>query len=315
MIPGLDNNSEPAQNGSAFPYLINMKSNNAMLIGISIVLAMVAMACGGITAADTQKPLRVVTTTALLADLTQNVAGDSAEVVAVIPPGADVHTFQTTPKHSIDISKAALIISNGGGLDAFLNATIENALSEGAVQVVASQGLEATSDSPDPHYWQNPANVVHYVRRIQEGLSASDPAGADVYQTNADAYVQELLDLDREITLILEEVPQTRRHLVTYHDAFGHFGARYGWRTSALVSNDAGGVTPAAITQLQGRVRQEGIPAVFTEPQFRSKVVDLAAQDTGVAVGTIYSDVLDGNAATYVGMMRLNAQNLVELLH
>ncbi|HAI08270.1 MAG TPA: ABC transporter substrate-binding protein, partial [Dehalococcoidia bacterium] len=54
--------------------------------------------------------------------------------------------------------------------------------------------------------------------------------------------------------------------------------------------------------------------AVFTEPQFRSKVIDLAAEDTGVEVGTIYSGVLDGRAATYIGMMRLNAENLAALL-
>ena len=82
------------------------------------------------------------------------------------------------------------------------------------------------------------------------------------------------------------------------------------------MANDAGGVTPNAIAHLQERVREEGIAAVFTEPQFRSKVIELAARDTGVEVGTIYSDVLGGGSAadTYLDMMRLNARNLVELL-
>jgi ABC-type Zn uptake system ZnuABC Zn-binding protein ZnuA len=234
----------------------------------------------------------------------------------VIPPGADVHSFQTTPNHSIAISNAGLIVSNGGGLDDFLYPMIENAQEDGAVHIVASQGLAGASTRQDPHFWQNPANAVHYVRRIQEGLSAADPANAESYRDRADSYVQRLLDLDQEISQILSEVPPSRRHLVTYHDAFAHFGARYGWRTSSLVANDAGGVTPNAITHLQERVRQEGIAAVFTEPQFRSKVIELAARDTGVEVGTIYSDVLGGGSAadTYIDMMRLNARNLVELL-
>jgi ABC-type Zn uptake system ZnuABC Zn-binding protein ZnuA len=313
LIPGIDNNSRLVGRRSMIDRFKGLPSSGGALLAMAILATVTVVGCGGVTA-DTHKLLRVVTTTALLADLAQNVAGDSAKVVAVMPAGADVHSFQTTPNDSIEISKAGLIVSNGGGLDNFLNPMIENAMSDGAVHVVAAQGLAALSGSSDPHYWQNPANAVHYVRRIQEGLSAADPDDAEAYRVRADTYAQQLLDLDLEISRILEDVPQSRRHLVTYHDAFGHFGGRYGWRTSAIVSNDAGGITPGAITKLQQQVRQEGITAVFTEPQFRSKVIDLAAQDTGVEVGTIYSDVLYGSAATYIGMMRLNAENLAESL-
>ena len=313
MIPGIDNNSRLIGRRSMIDRFKGLPSSGGALLAMAILATVTVVGCGGVTA-DTHKLLRVVTTTALLADLAQNVAGDSAKVVAVMPAGADVHSFQTTPNDSIELSKAGLIVSNGGGLDNFLNPMIENAMSDGAVHVVAAQGLAALSGSSDPHYWQNPANAVHYVRRIQEGLSAADPDDAEKYRVRADTYAQQLLDLDLEISRILEDVPQSRRHLVTYHDAFGHFGGRYGWRTSAIVSNDAGGITPGAITKLQQQVRQEGITAVFTEPQFRSNVIDLAAQDTGVEVGTIYSDVLYGSAATYIGMMRLNAENLAESL-
>ena len=315
MIPGIDKLPETSENVA-----VSRHSNSSSIIPVLWVLligaTMAAVACGGITTADTQKPLRVVTTTSLLADLTQNVAGASTVVTAVLPPGADVHSFQTTPNHSIAISNAGLIVSNGGGLDDFLYPMIENAQEDGTVRIVASQGLAGVSTRQDPHFWQNPANAVHYVRRIQEGLSTADPANAESYQDRADAYVQQLLDLDQEISRILSEVPPSRRHLVTYHDAFAHFGARYGWRTSSLVANDAGGVTPNTIAHLQERVREEGIAAVFTEPQFRSKVIELAARDTGVEVGTIYCDVLGGGsgADTYLNMMRLNARNLVKLL-
>ena len=315
MIPGIDKLPETSENVA-----VSRHSNSSSIIPVLWVLligaTMAAVACGGITTADTQKPLRVVTTTSLLADLTQNVAGASTVVTAVIPPGADVHSFQTTPNHSIAISNAGLIVSNGGGLDDFLYPMIENAQEDGTVRIVASQGLAGVSTRQDPHFWQNPANAVHYVRRIQEGLSTADPANAESYQDRADAYVQQLLDLDQEISRILSEVHPSRRHLVTYHDAFAHFGARYGWRTSSLVANDAGGVTPNAIAHLQERVREEGIAAVFTESQFRSKVIELAARDTGVEVGTIYCDVLGGGsgADTYLNMMRLNARNLVKLL-
>lgn len=314
MIPDLEKYSEAAGEAGVTARFLDIPSTSAVLLAVSIIAAIVATACGGVTAADKQMPVRVVTTTALLSDLAKNVAGDGVVVSSVIPAGADVHSFQTTPNDSIEVSEAVLIVSNGGGLDDFLNPMIENALTDGAVHVVASQGLADIPGKPDPHYWQNPANAVDYARRIQEGLSTADPTNAEGYRHRADAYVQELLDLDQEISRILEEVPPSRRHLVTYHDAFAHFGAHYGWRTSSLVTNDAGGVIPNAISQLQERVRQEGINAVFTEPQFRSKVIGLVARDAGVEVGTIYSDVSAGAASTYGDMMRRNAHNLVELL-
>ena len=313
MIPGIDKLSEPSEN-VAVPQRSSSSSIISALWALLIGATMAVVACGGITADDTPKQLRVVATTALLADLVENVAGGSAIVSAVVPPGTEVHSFQTTPNDSIEISKAGLMFSNGGEFDDFLNPVIDNAMEKGAVHIVLSQGLEAETARPDPHFWQNPVNTVHYVRRIQDGLAAADPDNADAYRNRADAYVEELQDLDQEISRILEEVPPSRRHLVTYHDAFGHFGARYGWRTSSLVSNDAGDVTPGILTGLMEEVRREGIAAVFSEPQFKTDVIDLLATDSGVRLGTIYSDVLDGDGATYVDMMRHNANSLADLL-
>ena len=153
MIPGIDNLSEPSEN-VAVPQHSSSSPIISALWALLIGATMAAVACGGITTADTRKPLRVVTTTSLLADLTQNVVGASTVVTAVIPPGADVHSFQTTPNHSIAISNAGLVVSNGGGLDDFLYPMIENAQEDGTVRIVASQGLAGVSTRQDPHFWQ-----------------------------------------------------------------------------------------------------------------------------------------------------------------
>jgi ABC-type Zn uptake system ZnuABC Zn-binding protein ZnuA len=123
-----------------------------------------------------------------------------------------------------------------------------------------------------------------------------------------------LRELDREIAQILEAVPPERRHLVTFHDAFGYFGRRYGWQVSAFVPGDASDVTPAAVVQVMERVKTEGIPAVFAEPQFGGDVLEQVARDTGVRVGIIYSDTIDDEVTSYIDMMRFNAQSLAENL-
>ena len=264
--------------------------------------------------------LQVVTTTVLLADLVENVGGNWVEVRSIVPPGADVHSFQTTPEDSINISRAEVIVSNGLELDAFLEPVLQAASGAGAVHVAAPEYLETLSQDGlqpprgDPHFWQNPLLTIRYVDRIRDGLAGADPNHASDYQANADAYIQELHDLDRDIAETLSQVRPERRYLVTFHDALSHFGQRYGWRVSSFVASDAGDVSPAAIVAVLDRVADDGLPAVFVEPQFRSEVIERAAEDAGVAVGTIYSDVLDENTTSYVEMMRANARTLADYL-
>ena len=342
MIPSLNNRTRLAPWGRfpglrqasqlrpRAPFLVSIRQ---FLSGAAVAALVAALACAGPPAVETPKPVKAVATTALLAGLVERVGGQLVDVRALVPPGVDVHSFQTTPQDSIEMSQAHLVVTNGAGLDDFLGSVIRGAAGPDAVHVVASEELPPASaldgsalqgsahkleqhvtGQADPHYWQNPLYVIHYVERIRDGLIQADGANADTYRANAEQFVQELRLLDQEIAAVLEAVPPKRRHLVTYHDAFGHFGARYGWKVSGLVSSDAGDVTPATVIAMMDQVRDQGLPAVFAEPQFRSQVMEQAAQDTGVEVGTIYSDVLDGNVSTYVEMMRLNANSLVEHL-
>jgi ABC-type Zn uptake system ZnuABC Zn-binding protein ZnuA len=277
-----------------------------------------------------------VATITVLADLARNVGGDLVEVVTTVPPGADEHSFQTTPLDSIAISEAEVIVSNGFGLDGFLQPLLDSSMSANAVHVVAAEGLEEEAqhfDEPgppggahedeheaghehaagNPHFWQDPILTIHYVERIRNGLVQADPANRQVYTANAQAYIQQLRALDQEIAQLLEQVPLERRHLVTFHDAFGYFTRRYGWEMSAFASSDASEVTPGAIVSVMQRVRKDGIPAVFAEPQFNSDVLEQAARDAGIRIGIIRA-LPDNGAPTYIDMMRFNVRSLVEYL-
>ena len=282
----------------------------ASLLATSIAF----VACGGDPTPNHEPLLKVVATTSILADLAQNVGGDEVKVSVLIPPGADVHSFQSTPKDSISISEAEVIVSNGLGLDDFLQPILDSALSAETVQITATDGLEPSGFEGGPHLWQNPMFVIHYVERIRDGLIQADPNNSQAYKNNAAAYIQQLSDLDMEIEQILGEVPLERRHLVTFHDAFGYFGDRYGWKVSAFVAGDASDVTPRAVTSIIEEIEKEGLSAVFAEPQFRPDVMEQVAEDTGVRTGIIYSDTLDDKVTTYIDMMRFNATSLRDSL-
>ena len=168
-------------------------------------------------------------------------------------------------------------------------------------------------DSGDPHFWLNPVLAIHYVEQITEGLIQVDPANTEVYSANADQYKQELLDLDQEIARELSQVPPEHRHLITFHDAYGYFIRKYGWELSAFVPGHGGDVTPQTIVGILDDIQEDGIPAVFSEPQFAEDVLQETAKTAGVAVGVVRS-LVDDTEPTYLDMMRSNVRSLVENL-
>lgn len=285
----------------------------ALWVCLAVAVLLLA-ACGETTKASSPERPRVVATTAILADLVSNVGGGRLEIYTLLPPGADIHSFQTTPGDSKEISRASLIFSNGSGLDDFLDPVIRGAMSSQGVRIVTSSGLDLTLDSRDPHLWQNPLFVVEYVERIRDALVKADPERAPDYRSNASRYIERLHELDREIASLLDPVPEERRHLVTFHDAFTHFTARYGWQSSAFTTGDATEVTPGSIVALMERIKSQGIPSVFTEPQLQAGMLGSLAKDVKLELGTIYSDALDGEVDTYIKMMQFNANSLVEHL-
>ena len=296
--------------------------------------AVVATACGGEATGELatrgDPKVRVVTTTAILADFTRNVGGDRVEVRSIVPPGADVHSFQSTPQDSVAISNAMVLVSNGLGLDDFLDPLIEGAGRSDATRVVAAKGLESKGaellgeeeetdvesvhTKGDPHFWQNPLYSAHYVELIRDGLMMADPGSSQIYEDNAAAYIRKLFDLDKEISGALIAVPPQRRRLVTLHDAFGHFTERYGWDVSALAPHDSSDVTPGKVVTILEQIKNDGLPAVFVESQYGNGLLDQAADDMGIKVGIFYSDTLDTAVPTYLDMMRFNVRSLVEHL-
>ena len=165
----------------------------------------------------------------------------------------------------------------------------------------------------DPHFWQNPRLVVHYVNQIANGLVAADPDNTQLYLDNAAAYIEELEALDAYIAETLAGIPHERRVMVTFHDAFGYFATRYDMEVMAFVGGHAGAVSPDDIVRVLDLVNDRGLPAVFAEPQFSADALEQVARDANIAVGHIRS-LPDDEYPEYIGMMRANADALAELL-
>lgn len=173
----------------------------------------------------------------------------------------------------------------------------------------------------DPHVWMNPQNVIGWVNNIVAAFSAADPANAESYRANGDAYIEQLEALDAEIEEILVSVPEDRRVLVTNHEFMGYFAERYGFEVMATVlpgMNTGGEIDPQSLAELIAQVQREQVPAIFAEVSANPQVAEVIASESGVAVVTaLYSESLggaDSPASTYIDLMRYNANTIADAL-
>lgn len=169
----------------------------------------------------------------------------------------------------------------------------------------------------DPHLWQNVHNTIAYVELIRDTLIGVDPDGAREYRDRAGAYIAELEELDTYVRDTIAAIPESNRHLITTHDAFGYLGAAYGVEISGFVTPNP--ATEPSLTdrrKLAETIRNLRIPAVFLEPNLvaRSSTLTEVADDEGVEVCSIYGDTFDDRVTSYVEMMRFNAGSLYDCL-
>ena len=171
----------------------------------------------------------------------------------------------------------------------------------------------------DPHAWQDVANAEIYVRNIAEALIAVDSDGQEVYEANAERYLEELNALDHDIRDAIADLPENHRTVVTSHDAFGYFERAYGITFLAAIGSSTDAAPSAGeLAALIRQIREEQISAVFIESITENRIIDRIAEETGAVVGgTLYSDALsnaDGPALTYIDMMRHNTTMLTSAI-
>lgn len=309
-----------------------------MRLVAALILTALAAGCAGSgtsqPAATTQgagtKPtpaVRAVATYSVIADLAAQVAGDRAEVVGLVPPGTDPHTYEPRPSDLKRVAQAQVVFYNGFNLELWFDKLIKGSGTKAKV-VVASQGvtpiiirdpLSKYQGAPDPHAWMDVQNIIQfYVPTIRDAFVALDPAGAETYRRNADLYIAELEALDRLIRERSITVPLARRKLVTTENALHYFAARYGYKVVGWVYTLGPESEPPArrITELVGKIRTEQVPALFVDLTLNPKLMERLSQETGVPIkGALYIDSLGkpgSGADTYSGMMRVNADILVK---
>lgn len=286
-----------------------------------------AVACTG----DDGKP-DIVVTTNILGDVVTRLVGDTAEVLVLMKPNADPHSFGISAKEAGEVENADLVVANGLGLEEGLGSILDNARGEGVEVLEVGElvdpldytaGAGSTGAAKDPHFWTDPARMVKATGIIEEKLSAElDGDEADRVREAAASYRGELEQLDAEVAELLGSVPEDNRKLVTNHHVFGYLADRFTYRViGAVIPGGTTLASPSAadLRDLSTTIRDNHVPAIFADSSQPQRLAEVLAQEAGVDVEVValFSESLtepDGEAGNYIDMQRTNAERIADAL-
>ncbi|WP_411698852.1 zinc ABC transporter substrate-binding protein AztC [Conyzicola sp.] len=289
----------------------------------AVAVALASLAGCGAPADD--RPLVVVTTN-ILGDVVSTVVGDQAEVMVLMKPNADPHSFEISAKDGARILGADLLVSNGLGLEEGLQKHLDAAEAEGVATLSAGDVIDALEYGPgdsegtvDPHFWTDPARVVDVTDAVADAVEQHvEGVEPRVIRSNADGYIAELRTLDGEMTAAFEAIPAAQRNLVTNHHVFGYLADRFGFTVVGAVI--PGGSTLAApsasdLRDLVGAIEDAGVATIFAESSQPDRLVQVLADEAGidVAVVELFTESLSDRgegADTYLTMMRTNTERI-----
>ncbi|MDC7828924.1 MULTISPECIES: metal ABC transporter substrate-binding protein [Pseudomonas] len=268
------------------------------------------------------EPFKVVTTFTVIADMARNVTGDAAQVESITKPGAEIHNYQPTPGDLLKARDAQLVLWNGLNLELWFERFFSRmkdvpsaVVSQGVAPIAIAQGPYA--GKPNPHAWMSPQAALVYVDNIRDALVQHDPANAETYRRNAEAYKTRITATLDPLRQQLQGIPEQRRWLVSSEGAFSYLARDLGLKELYLwpINADAQG-TPQQVRRVIETVRAERIPAVFSESTVSAAPAEQVARESGARYGgVLYVDSLsaaDGPVPTYLDLLRVTTETLVK---
>ncbi|WP_135506658.1 metal ABC transporter solute-binding protein, Zn/Mn family [Roseovarius aestuariivivens] len=275
--------------------------------------------------------ISVVATTGMIADAARQVGGDLVDVRALMGPGVDPHAYRQTRTDILAATRADVVLWHGLYLEAQMEEFLRKLSDRTRVIAVGEAvpqdrliGHEDYDGKFDPHVWMVPELWVHVVDAVRDALIDTAPEHEAAFRANAAAHLEEIERLGLYARDVLQTVPETRRVLLTAHDAFGYFGKAYGFEVvgiQGISTESEAGLN--RISTLADMLVEREIGAVFVESSvsdrnIRALVEGAAAQGHDVKIGgELFSDAMGEPGryeGTYIGMIDHNVTTIAAAL-
>lgn len=294
-----------------------MKRKPFVYVGLILLIASILSACQPTQQPGDRSKKTVVVTYSILGSVVKELAGDSANIVVLMPNGADPHEWEPSAKDIETLNRADLIVQNGLELESGMQKTLSEASRRGVKTFSASdyvtirkvgegEGIPAGDPdqavgADDPHLWTDPIAMKNAAAALAVQLKKE--LGIDVDSRSLD--LQNRLDgLNEELSDIVATLPGPDRKLVTGHESMGYFAQRYGFKLiGAIIPSitSQAEVSASSLAALKKLIEDNKVKAIFTELGTSSAVADAIGKETGVKVIGITTHSLpeDGSYFTF----------------
>lgn len=286
----------------------------------------------------TAKKIRIVCTNFAGYDFVRHIVKEHGEVTMLMKAGMDVHSFSPSPKELKAVADCDLFIYTGGDsdewVDRVLDATgkepasvcrmmdaVELSREEYTEGMRKEKGKEMDEEEMDEHVWTSPVNAIAIVKKINESVSAWDPAHAEDYRKNTEAYVKELAALDLRFREVMDGAAR-KEIIVGDRFPFLYFVKEYGLIYEAAFPGCAKDTEPDPKTMafLIDKVKSDQIPVIFHIEMSNQQVSRAIAEATGAkerqlnSLHNVTQKDFDAGV-TYVDLMKQNVKTLKEALN
>ncbi len=220
--------------------------------------------------------------------LVEQIGQEHVSVDVIVPPGANSHTYEPTPRQMVAAQKGKIWFRLGESFEARLLPLLKNTLiidqRDGLDLIKAGCGC-CNRDSYDPHIWLSPRLLKKQAAQIAETLSAYDPEHALIFASNLKNLENALDILDQKCANLLSNCSQ--KFILLSHPAFGYFCRDYGLYQLSI-EMEGREPTPKTLTDLIHKARALNIKTVFLQFQHNPKGGMRVAQE--IQANTVYLD-------------------------
>ena len=307
-----------------------MKTKLTKILTIVFAASMLLTGCNNSAESnnsiESNNKLTIVTSFYPMYISTLNIVKDIPDVEVInmtAPQTGCLHDYSLSTKDLKTLSSADIFVINGAGMESFLDDVIDEYSDLKIIE--ASNGISLIEDTDhdehehdvNPHVWVSISKNIEEVSNIAKELSAFDPNHASEYEANADAYIAKLENLRTEMHAALDNV--NNKDIITFHEAFPYFAEEFNLNIAGVIEVEPDSEPSAKeVENIISIINEKNIKALFTEPQYSSKIADTIAKETGASVYTL-DPIVTGDANEdayddYIIKMQENLNTLKEAL-
>lgn len=294
---------------------------------ISLIIFSCVMFLGDSEAYEKDKTT-VVTTSFAQYDFARQIVGDDSQVIMLLAPGEESHTYEPTPEDIMKIQQCDVFVYGGGESDKWADNILQTVDED--VKIVKMMDVtelceedhedgdshehDHENEEYDEHVWTSPLNAVKITQAICDALVECDKENKDKYEKNAQKYIDEIMSLDRDFQKLFDE-NKDKYIIVGDRFPFKYFALRYDLDYYAAFPGCSAQTeaNPKTMARLIDKAKQGNIPVIFKVDLSKGNVATTIAESCGAAVDTLYSchvisaeDFASGE--TYISLMKRNLE-------